>query len=157
MASAAGLVLWPQHWHWHPLMHMLSLAVTPTITVGLNKDFQYPKKFEIMCNSKQSAFAYPKKLEERKEEKKKQVETVTLSTTAKNNAQMARKRTKEDAESGEVGEVAMEVDKKDEKSMEAVKEKTNGHGRRRSREGRNFGGKQTQEEARAGTNFFLRR
>ncbi len=45
MASAAGLVLWPKHWHWYPLMHMLSLAVTPTITVGLNKDFQYPEKF----------------------------------------------------------------------------------------------------------------
>jgi 26S proteasome regulatory subunit N2 len=124
MTSAAGLVLWLQHWHWYPLMHMLSLAVTPTVTVGLNKDFKYPKKFEIVCNSKQSAFAYPKKLEEKKEEKKKRVETVTLSTTAKNNARMARKRAKEDAESGEIGEVAMEVDRKDEESTEIVKETT---------------------------------
>eukprot|EP00584_Thalassiosira_punctigera_P008907 CAMPEP_0172545146 /NCGR_PEP_ID=MMETSP1067-20121228/15139_1 /TAXON_ID=265564 ORGANISM="Thalassiosira punctigera, Strain Tpunct2005C2" /NCGR_SAMPLE_ID=MMETSP1067 /ASSEMBLY_ACC=CAM_ASM_000444 /LENGTH=1140 /DNA_ID=CAMNT_0013331835 /DNA_START=143 /DNA_END=3565 /DNA_ORIENTATION=- len=112
MTSAAGLVLWLQHWHWYPLMHMLSLAVTPTVTIGLNMDFKYPKKFEIVCNAKPSAFAYPKKLEEKKEEKKKRVETVALSTTAKNKARLARKRAKEEAESGDGGE--MDVDKKEE-------------------------------------------
>lgn len=116
MTSAAGLVLWLQHWHWYPLMHMLSLAVTPTVTIGLNKDFKYPKKFEIVCNSKPSVYAYPKKLEEKKEEKKKRVETVALSTTAKNKARLARKRAKEEAESGEgEGEGAtMDVDKNEE-------------------------------------------
>ncbi|KAL7546303.1 hypothetical protein ACHAWF_009632, partial [Thalassiosira exigua] len=109
MTSAAGLVLWLQHWHWYPLMHMLSLAITPTVTIGLNGDFKYPKKFEIVCNSKPSAYAYPKKLEEKKEEKKKRVETVALSTTAKNKARLARKRAKEDAEGGE----GMDVDKKE--------------------------------------------
>ena len=123
MTSAAGLVLWLQHWHWYPLMHMLSLAITPTVTVGLNKDFKYPKKFELVCNSKPSAFSYPKKLEEKKEETKKRVETVALSTTAKNKARMARKRAKEDAETGEVGEGAMEVDKKEEESTEEGKDK----------------------------------
>ena len=111
MTSAAGLVLWLQHWHWYPLMNMLSLAVTPTVTVGLNGDFKYPKKFEIVCHSKPSAYAYPKKLEEKKEEKKKRVETVALSTTAKNKARLARKKAKEDAEGGEA---AMDVDKKEE-------------------------------------------
>merc|ERR1712137_717787 len=86
MTSAVGLVLWLQHWHWYPMMHMFSLALTPTYTIGLNKDFKYPKGFEIQCNSKPSVFAYPKKLEEKKEEKKKRVETVTLSTTAKEKA-----------------------------------------------------------------------
>merc|ERR1712157_23165 len=62
MTSTVGLVLWLQHWHWYPMMHMLSLALTPTYTIGLNKDFKYPKKFEIQCNAKPSQFAYPKKL-----------------------------------------------------------------------------------------------
>jgi len=116
MTSAAGLVLWLQHWHWYPLMHMLSLAVTPTVTIGLNKDFKYPKKFEIQCNSKPSVFAYPKKLEEKKEVEKKRVETIELSATAKNKARLARKKAKEDAESGEGGGdgAAMDVDKKEE-------------------------------------------
>jgi 26S proteasome regulatory subunit N2 len=119
MNSAVGLVLWLQHWHWYPMMHMLSLTVTPTCTIGLNKDFKYPKKFEIVCNSKPSAFAYPKKLEEKKEEKKKHVETVTLSTTAKNKARLARKRAKEEAESGDV-EGAMDVEKKEEDKTESM-------------------------------------
>lgn len=121
MNSAVGLVLWLQHWHWYPMMHMLSLTVTPTCTIGLNKDFKYPKKFEILCDSKPSAFAYPKKLEEKKEEKKKHVETVTLSTTAKNKARLARKRAKEEAESGEC-DAAMDVEKKDESKEEAKTE-----------------------------------
>ena len=98
MSSAVGVALWLQHWHWYPMMHMLSLAFTPTLTIGLNKNLKYPKAnagFEIICNSKPSAFAYPKKLEEKKEEKKKRVETVTLSTTSKEKARLARKRAKE--------------------------------------------------------------
>merc|ERR1712176_1589453 len=100
MSSAIGMALWLQHWHWFPMMHMFSLALTPTFTIGLNKDLKYPKSFEIQCNSKPSAFAYPKKLEEKKEEKKKRVETVTLSITAKNKARLARKKAKEEGESG---------------------------------------------------------
>ncbi|KAL7580828.1 hypothetical protein ACA910_001104 [Epithemia clementina (nom. ined.)] len=97
MSSAVGIALWLQHWHWYPMMHMLSLAFTPTFTIGLNKDLKYPKAnsgFEIICNAKPSMFAYPKKLEEKKEEKKKRVETVTLSTTSKEKARLARKRAK---------------------------------------------------------------
>lgn len=37
MTSAVGMVLWLQHWHWYPMMHMFSLALTPTYTIGLNK------------------------------------------------------------------------------------------------------------------------
>ena len=75
----------------------------------MNKDFKYPKTFEIQCNSKPSVFAYPKRLEEKKEEKKKRVETVTLSTTAKEKARLARKR----AKMGEKDGGAMDVDKEE--------------------------------------------
>lgn len=112
MSSAVGLALWLQHWHWYPMMHMFSLALTPTYTVGLNKDFKFPKGFEIQCNSKPSVFVYPKKLEEKKEEKKKRVETVALSTTAKEKARLARKRAKE-------GGAAMDVDNEEVKTSES--------------------------------------
>merc|ERR1712032_189163 len=79
MTSAVGMVLWLQHWHWYPMMHMFGLVLSPTYSIGLNKDFKFPKNFEIVCSSKPSLFAYPKKLVEKKEEKKKRVETVTLS------------------------------------------------------------------------------
>lgn len=41
MTSAVGMVLWLQHWHWYPMMHMFSLALTPTYTIGLNKVWMY--------------------------------------------------------------------------------------------------------------------
>lgn len=116
MSSAVGAALWLQHWYWFPMMHMFSLATTPTFTIALNKDFKYPKNFEINCDSKPSAFAYPKRLEEKKEEAKKRVETVTLSTTAKSKARLARKKAKEEGE-----DTPMEEDVKEEKS--AVEEK----------------------------------
>lgn len=92
----------------------------------LPQDFNYPKKYEILCNSKPSVFAYPKKLEEKKEEKKKRVETVALSTTAKEKARQARKRAKE----GEKGEAAMDIDGKEEgkDTKEEDKEKKEGEG-----------------------------
>jgi len=123
MPSAVGIALWLQHWHWFPMMHMFSLALTPTYTIGLNKDFNYPKKYEIQCKSKPSVFAYPKKLEEKKEEKKKRVETVALSTTAKEKARQARKRAKE----GDKGDSAMDIDAKEE-GKEEDKEKKEGDG-----------------------------
>ncbi|CAB9508065.1 ATPase regulatory subunit 1 [Seminavis robusta] len=124
MLSAVGVTLWLQHWHWYPMMHMFSLALTPTYTIGLNKDFNYPKKYEINCKSKPSVFAYPKKLEEKKEEKKKRVETVTLSTTAKEKARQARRRAKE----GDKGDSAMDIDAstKDDEGKGEDKEKKEG-------------------------------
>lgn len=128
MTSAVGAALWLQHWYWFPMMHMFSLAITPTFTIGLNKDFKYPKSFEIKCNSKPSLFAYPKRLEEKKEEKKKRVETVTLSTTAKEKARLARKKAKEDGDEvmeEETPEVKEEVkdEPMDESKEEATEEK----------------------------------
>merc|ERR1719198_2231193 len=95
------------------MMHMFSLALTPTYTIGLNKDFKFPKNFEIVCKSKPSVFAYPKKLEEKKEEKKKRVETVTLSITAKEKARLARKRAKL---GGSVSAMEVDEEKSDEKA-----------------------------------------
>jgi 26S proteasome regulatory subunit N2 len=91
------------------MMHMFSLALTPTYTIGLNKDFRYPKGFEIQCNSRPSVFSYPKKMEEKKVVDKKRVETVALSTTAKNKARLARKKAKEDGHNSS----SMDVDESD--------------------------------------------
>ena len=56
-------------------------------------------------------------MEEKKEEKKKRVETVTLSTTAKEKARQARKKAKE-------GGTAMEVEKEETDKKEAEKKES---------------------------------
>jgi len=120
MTSAVGIALWLQHWYWFPMMHMFSLAITPTFTIGLNKDFKYPKGFEIQCNSKPSAFACPKRLEEKKEEKKKRVETVTLSITEAHKAKLARKKAKETGDDAKMEEDTIPEVKEEESKEEKM-------------------------------------
>jgi len=93
--SVAGMVLWLQHWYWYPMMHMISLSFTPTMMMGLNKDFDVPKDFNVHCKAPPSMFSYPKPPE--KEDKKKLVTTAVLSTTARAKAREARKELKRTA------------------------------------------------------------
>lgn len=91
--AVIGVMLWLQYWYWYPLMHLLSLAFSPTMIIGLNKDFNIPKQFAVKCAAAPSMFAYPK-ADERKEDKKERVVTAVLSTTAKTKAREARKEAK---------------------------------------------------------------
>ncbi|RLN98884.1 hypothetical protein BBJ28_00019604 [Nothophytophthora sp. Chile5] len=90
MAAVVGLAVWAQHWFWYPLFNFLELSFQSTMAIGLNKDLKLPRGFEITCNAKKSAFATPKRLEEKKEEKKELVATAVLSTTAKARARQAK-------------------------------------------------------------------
>uniref|UniRef100_M4BF93 Uncharacterized protein n=1 Tax=Hyaloperonospora arabidopsidis (strain Emoy2) TaxID=559515 RepID=M4BF93_HYAAE len=95
MAAVVGLAIWAQHWFWYPLFNFLELSFQTTMAVGLNKDLNLPRGFELICNAKESAFATPKRLEEKKEEKKELVATAVLSTTAKARARQAKQDAKE--------------------------------------------------------------
>jgi 26S proteasome regulatory subunit N2 len=53
-------------------MHFMSLSFSPTVLIGLNKDFDMPTSFNVTCNTPASMFAYPK-ADEKKEDGKKQV------------------------------------------------------------------------------------
>lgn len=90
MGGVVGMVLFLQYWYWYPLELFLSLAFSPTMMIGLNKDFDMPKNFSVKCAAPPSMFSYPK-IEEKKEEKKEKVVTAVLSTTAKTRAREARK------------------------------------------------------------------
>jgi 26S proteasome regulatory subunit N2 len=90
MGGVVGLMMWLQHWYWHPMMHMISLSFAPTMVMGLNKDFDVPKDFSLHCKAPPSMFAYPK-AEEKDKTKKELVTTAVLSTTARANAREARR------------------------------------------------------------------
>ena len=66
MGGAVGIMMFLQHWYWYPLQPFLSLAFSPTMLIGLNKDFDMPTAFEVTCNAPPSMFAYNKP-EEKKE------------------------------------------------------------------------------------------
>eukprot|EP01038_Epipyxis_sp_PR26KG_P006496 gene6496-8931_t len=93
MGGAVGVMMFLQYWYWYPLMNFLSLSFSPTVLIGLNKDFDLPQIFEVTCNAPPSMFAYPK-IEEKKEDEKKLVATAVLSTTVRAKAREARKEAK---------------------------------------------------------------
>jgi 26S proteasome regulatory subunit N2 len=119
MGSVVGLAIWAQHWFWYPMFHFLELSFQPTYLIGLNKDLKLPKDYGVHCNAKKSLFATPKRMEEKKEEKKELVATAVLSTTAKAKARQAKHDAKEkkpepeakvDTSAAEEKTEAMEVD-----------------------------------------------
>lgn len=89
--AITGLVLFMQHWYWYPLMNFVTLAMTPTAILGVNKDLKIPKSFSIIMNAKRSAFAYPELLKKEDNTVKEKVETAVLSTTDKVKARKNRK------------------------------------------------------------------
>lgn len=115
MPAVLGMAMWLQHWYWYPLLHMLSLSMTPTALIAVNKDMKLPKGFQVKCDAPPAWFAYPDPLEEKKAEKKERVKTVELSTTAKAKAKArAKKKAEEkegdDADMGDGKEAAASAD-----------------------------------------------
>ncbi len=110
MASVVGMAVWSQYWYWYPLLHFLSLALHPTMIMGLNKDFKLPCEWNVVCDAKPSHFSYPKPLEKKKDEKKVHVTTVALSTSAKAKAREHRKDMQKKVEGGAATSTDMKVD-----------------------------------------------
>merc|ERR1712187_277375 len=109
----------------------VSLAMTPTALVGVNKDLKVPKSFSATLNAKPSTFAYPVMLRKEEAKSKDKVETAVLSTTAKVKARKERKDggdvdMKSDAATPKKEDEKMEVDagaKPDEPAKEGEEKK----------------------------------
>eukprot|EP00808_Paulinella_micropora_P016424 g17140.t1 len=118
MAAIVGTMVFFNFWYWYPETHFLSLAFTPTATMGLNKNLQMPDGFTFISHAKPSLYAYPPPIELKKAEEKKAIIHATLSTTAKAKAKAKLKAKKEDG----AMEVDESADKPKEKKEEAAKE-----------------------------------
>lgn len=97
--AVVGLVLFLQHWYWYPLLNFLSLALTPTALIGLDKNLKVPKSFSFVSNAKPSMYKYPDFLKKEEGKEKEKVATAVLSTTVKVKARAGRK---QKAEGGDV-------------------------------------------------------
>eukprot|EP01097_Dermamoeba_algensis_P005845 TRINITY_DN3688_c0_g3_i2.p1 TRINITY_DN3688_c0_g3~~TRINITY_DN3688_c0_g3_i2.p1 ORF type:complete len:752 (-),score=193.49 TRINITY_DN3688_c0_g3_i2:84-2339(-) len=58
MVAIVGLAVFTQFWYWFPLIHFISLSMTPTAVIGLNKDLKMPV-MKYKSNAPPSIFAYP--------------------------------------------------------------------------------------------------
>ncbi len=60
--SVIGLILFLQHWYWYPMLNFLSLSLTPTAIIAVNKNLKVPKSFKFVSNDKPSTYKYPELL-----------------------------------------------------------------------------------------------
>lgn len=100
-----------QHWYWYPMLNFVTLAMTPTAMIAVNKDLKVPKSFQVKLNAKPSLFKYPEFLKKEENKEKTKVETAVLSTTAKVKARVDRK--KKDGGDVEMSESGVSVAKQD--------------------------------------------
>lgn len=113
--AICGLVLFMQHWYWYPMLNFISLALSPTVLIAVDKNLKVPKSFTFTSKAKPKTFQYPELLKKTEVVAKEKLETFTLSTTAKVKARVDRKK-------GVTGDVEMAEDKpKEEEKKEEVK------------------------------------
>jgi 26S proteasome regulatory subunit N2 len=89
--AIVGIMMFMQHWYWYPMLNFLSLALTPTALIGLNKNLKVPKTFKCVSNARPSTYKYPEFIKVDKDKKKEKVITAVLSTTTKAKARKDRK------------------------------------------------------------------
>ncbi|KOO53804.1 psmd1 [Chrysochromulina tobinii] len=58
MPAIVGCAVFTHFWFWHPLLHFLSLALTPTAAIGVNASLQMPT-WRFKSTAAPSTFAYP--------------------------------------------------------------------------------------------------
>jgi 26S proteasome regulatory subunit N2 len=81
--AVAGVVLWTMSWYWYPCLHMISLALSPTVVAGVNAELDLPVDFRLDCAGGEAhrRFGPPEPVEEKKDEVKARIKTAVLSMT----------------------------------------------------------------------------
>jgi len=105
MQGIVGMLVFTQFWFWFPYAHFLSLAFQPSAIIGLNKDLKMPKQC-FLSSGKPSLYAYPPKMEEKKDTSKEKVATAVLSITEKAKKKKEEKEKKEKEEKMDVDSTA---------------------------------------------------
>lgn len=119
LSAIVGLTIFVQYWYWYPFLNYLSLALSPTAIIGINKNLEMPN-YKIKSNAKPSLFAYPPELKQPKEKAVKALPTFQLSITKKTKSREAKKLGETDKTKEEETE-KMDVEKKEKETEEKEK------------------------------------
>jgi 26S proteasome regulatory subunit N2 len=128
--AIVGIMMFMQHWYWYPMLNFISLAITPTALVGLNKNLKVPKSFKCISNAKPSTYKYPEFVKIDKDKKKEKVQVASLSITKKAKARKDRK----EGKTGEPGTPNKKSDAAEDKEMTNEEEKKDKEGEEEKKE-----------------------
>ena len=122
-SAVLGLALFTQYWYWYPLTHAISLALKPTVLIGVDATLAPPSDFKTKCSCSKSVFAYPAPVAIERAKSKEKVPKAVLSTSRKK----AEKKEGEEEKKDDQGEKkdddsTMEVDVAEEVKEDQVKE-----------------------------------
>lgn len=88
------MLIFCQYWNWFPYLNFISLALSPSVFIGVTTKIQIPKDFQIKSNCRPSLFEYPANIvvEEKKVENiKEQAKELSTTNKAKIRAAMKKK------------------------------------------------------------------
>ena len=77
------MAIFTNFWYWFPYVNFISLSLTPSALIGIDKTLRIPIDFSFKINTKKSLFDYPEPLKLDDNKDKKELEKVALSTTNK--------------------------------------------------------------------------
>lgn len=118
-SAVLGLALFSQHWYWYPLSHTISLALKPTVLIGVDATLAPPSDFKTKCNCNKAVFAYPAPVAVESKKSKEKLPKAVLSTSRKKTDKKAEENEKNSAEdsdektAGSQEDVVMDIDNAD--------------------------------------------
>jgi 26S proteasome regulatory subunit N2 len=62
-----GMLYFTHYWYWFSSVHFLSLALSPSALIGVDRDLNVPSSFSFVSNSKPSLYGYPKNIDPNKD------------------------------------------------------------------------------------------
>lgn len=92
--AVTGMLIFCQYWNWFPYLNFISLALSPSVFIGVTTKIQIPKDFQIKSNCRPSLFEYPANIvvEQKKVENiKEQAKELSTTNKAKIRAAMKKK------------------------------------------------------------------
>ena len=98
--AVTGMLIFSQYWNWFPYLNFISLAVTPSMYIGVTSELKIPKSFQLKSNCKPSLFGYPANIikEEKKNDNKKEAKELSTTNKAKVRAALKKKESEMDIE-----------------------------------------------------------
>lgn len=58
LSAVAGLVIFLQYWYWYPFLNFISLSLSPTAVIAVNKNLAMPN-YKIKSNARPSLYSVP--------------------------------------------------------------------------------------------------
>lgn len=80
LSTVAGLVIFLQYWYWYPFLNFISLSLSPTAVIGVNKNLAMPN-YKMKSNARPSLYSVPAQVKAPKEVVLKALPTAQLSIT----------------------------------------------------------------------------